>query len=219
MDGSLRHPTKTPQKVLPPLPENRISQIPGALAAMGNTSKLTWQVCNLIDGNLRIADQIVSNLEAAGAQFQQDLSALVKLHKDKYEKMLTTVPALAGSGSSGDPPIPPAAALPRVPDDPETVATTMQEFESEAAFAEAKGGLLHSVASPISGVSILVGKDNSKALISSKDITIPKHSQLGGIGGASLKLENGESDGIVLFDFPDGARALEQPMRSARHLL
>jgi hypothetical protein len=219
IDGALKHPTKIPEKVLPPLPENRISQIPGALAAMGNTSRLTWQVCNLIDGTLRITDQIVSNLEMAGTQFQQELTALQKVHKDNYEKMLTTVPALAGSQNQGAPA--PIADLDPVgaPEDPQPVETTLQEFESEAAFKEAKGGLLHSVVSPIVGVTILVGKDGSKALISSKDITLPKHSQLGGIGGASLKLATGETDGIVQYGFPDGARALHQPMRFATHLV
>ena len=70
---------------------------------------------------------------------------------------------------------------------------------------------MHSVASGIAGVTILVGKDGSKALLSAtKDIIVPKYSQIGGIGGASLVVAGDEQEGIVDFAFPDGDKTIVQ---------
>ncbi len=75
--------------------------------------------------------------------------------QDVYENILHCVPALNGFE-------PAAQQVPPPVDDPTPPAQT-KEYDNVDKFKEDAGGLLHTVASPIANVSILVGKNFVKA--------------------------------------------------------
>ena len=209
LNETLIHPTIKPQRSVPPLKPEVLAKIPGAAAAMGDASNLNWQVCNLVGGKLEVQQQHVSSIRQGGRQYQNELDELLAMHTSKYENLLTRVPAIAGQpnnpeGTGGGLPFPPEIPL----DDPVN-APELKVFDNEGAFESAATGILHKVSSAISGISILVGKDLSIALCSSKDEVIQQNTLLGGVGGTNVKpRDESVNEGVVDFCFPEGDRCL-----------
>ncbi len=88
------------EATLPALPLDRIQRVPGGAAAMGDVTHVKWQVCTLIGARLMLQDQHVNALKAGSKYYQDEVVALEKQHKEKFENLLVSVPALAG-GAQG----------------------------------------------------------------------------------------------------------------------
>ena len=93
--------------------------------------------------------------------------------------------------------------------DDELPVSDVPEFEDADAAARDGGGLKQKVTAAVQNCHILWTNDNSKYIVSSKDLEIPKNTQIGGVGGGSFQPAANQEDGLVSYEFPDGVRDLD----------
>ena len=87
-------------------------------------------------------------------------------------------------------------------------ATQLVEFDSEQQFKE-KVVVQASCESAVSGVYVFVGNDGKRYLMAKDhDITIPKKTHLGGLGGGEYKSDDGIVDHTLAYSFSLGDHTL-----------
>ena len=87
-EGRLNHPEIRSERTMPTLPEQRVSKIPGASAAMGNLASVDWKARALINGQLNILEEYLSSFATAPPRYLQQVEKMKKDHDIIFKNML-----------------------------------------------------------------------------------------------------------------------------------
>ena len=189
-----------PQRSPPPLPKDRIEQVPGGRAAMGDLESLQLQVCRVIDGKLEVLDQHTTCFQSGPHAYLKEVDAILKKHNEKYLNIL--------QGIGGSPTAAKSHSDSKATEDGSEEDQKLLEFDSEAAAAATCGGIVRKCCSPLQHISILKGKDGGAFfLMSSKDTTLCENWQVGGVGGGSFEVSTGKEDFAIPYTFDQGVAA------------
>ena len=183
----------------PELSPEDVDAIPGARASLNQLDGLEFEVLERSGSQMVIRQDEVKFWQSQGGE----ISDTFKMLKDKHMELLNrqtgilaaaqpeaghgTTPSLAASADGGE------------------ACVTVESL----AKLEELHGVAVKVASEVSAVEILVGKDESLWLLSSADKHVAKHVQLGGFGTGQYVPDQNGAEGLS-FNMPSGDATIVQ---------
>ena len=196
----------------PVLSQAEINNIPGAAAHLGGLDSIQFTMLERVQDRMMIKNDEHIYWTSQLGQYADDYQKLWDHHLDIIggDSASASEPAATPAGASE------ASEVPNQPSENANGSQAFETVESVEKLTEQCGGLAHRTASEVSGVEILMMKDESFWLVApTGNKTVPRHSQIGGFGTGQYLPTANEEPGLE-FNLTDDSAVVQLDMSTFR---